>query len=100
MVILYNIINPLVGLWIFLLMVSVIASWLIAFGVVNPRNQIVATILQVSYGLTEPVLRPIRRVIPSIGGIDISPIIALVGIRALQSGLNHYLFLPAINAGL
>lgn len=100
MVFIASIVNPLIGLWCFVLIVSVIASWLIAFGVVNPRNQFVASVLQVCYALTEPVLRPIRKFIPSLGGVDISPIIALIGMRALQAALNHYIFAPAIGAGL
>ena len=57
---------------------AVIFSWLYAFNVVNPRNQFVGTIGNALYRITEPALRPIRRIMPDLGGIDISPIILLL----------------------
>jgi YggT family protein len=62
--------------WI--IIASAIFSWLYAFNVVNPRNQFVGTIGTMLYRLTEPALRPIRRFLPDLGGIDISPIILLL----------------------
>ena len=60
-----------------LLIASAIFSWLYAFNVVNPRNQAVATIGNALFRITEPALRPIRRLLPDLGGIDISPIVLL-----------------------
>lgn len=57
---------------------SAIFSWLFAFNVVNPRNQFVGMIGNFLYKVTEPALRPIRRIVPDLGGIDISPIILLL----------------------
>ncbi len=57
---------------------SAIFSWLYAFNVVNPRNQFVGAIGNMLFRLTEPALRPIRRLMPDLGGIDISPIILLL----------------------
>lgn len=68
--------------WI--LIASAIFSWLYAFNVVNPGNQIVGMIGNFLYRATEPVLRPIRSVLPDLGGIDISPIIVLLLIFFLQ----------------
>ncbi|RAZ87217.1 YggT family protein [Mesorhizobium hawassense] len=62
--------------WI--IIASAIFSWLYAFNVVNSRNQFVGTIGNMLYRLTEPALRPIRRFMPDLGGIDISPIILLL----------------------
>ncbi len=62
--------------WI--LIASAIFSWLYAFNVVNPRNQVVGMIGNFLYKATEPVLRPIRSFLPDLGGIDISPIIVLL----------------------
>ena len=62
--------------WI--IIASAIFSWLYAFNVVNPRNQFVGTIGNALFRITEPALRPIRRFIPDLGGIDISPIILLL----------------------
>lgn len=61
-----------------LLIASAIFSWLYAFNVINPRNQAVATIGNALFRITEPALRPIRRLLPDLGGIDISPIILLL----------------------
>ena len=61
-----------------LIIASAIFSWLYAFNVVNSRNQFVGTIGNMLYRLTEPALRPIRRFMPDLGGIDISPIILLL----------------------
>ncbi len=64
--------------WIVIL--SAVFSWLYAFNVVNPNNQFVGMVGQTLYRLTEPALRPIRRFLPDLGGIDISPIILLLAI--------------------
>ena len=50
-------------------------SWLVAFGVINVRNQVIRVIVDLLYRVTEPVLRPIRRFLPNLGGIDISPVV-------------------------
>ena len=68
--------------WI--IIASAIFSWLYAFNVVNPRNQFVGTIGNMLYRLTEPALRPIRRFMPDLGGIDISPIILLLVLSFLS----------------
>ncbi|MEO9336298.1 YggT family protein [Mesorhizobium sp. SB112] len=61
-----------------LIIASAIFSWLYAFGVVNSRNQFVGAIGNFLFRVTEPVLAPIRRILPDLGGIDISPIILLL----------------------
>ncbi|ADM09099.1 hypothetical protein PB2503_05122 [Parvularcula bermudensis HTCC2503] len=99
MVVIEYIVNAVIGFWILILFVTVIASWLIAFGIVNQHNQFVDMILRTCYAITEPVLRPIRRVLPSLGGIDLSPLVAFIGARAIQLGLNTYVFGPATRAG-
>lgn len=65
-------------LYWWVIIASAIFSWLYAFNVVNSRNQFVGSIGNMLYRLTEPALRPIRRFIPDLGGIDISPIILLL----------------------
>jgi YggT family protein len=69
--------------WVFLIMI--IMSWLISFNVINTRNQFVATLWRVINQLTEPVLRPIRRILPPMGGLDLSPIVVFVILFFLQS---------------
>jgi YggT family protein len=68
----------LIDLYIWLLIASAVLSWLVAFNVVNTRNSIVATIGEFLYRITEPALRPIRNMLPNLGGIDISPVILII----------------------
>ncbi|MEI7804452.1 MAG: YggT family protein [Hyphomicrobiales bacterium] len=78
--------------YIWLLIAAAILSWLIAFNVVNTRNQVVSLIGEFLYRITEPVLRPIRSVMPNLGGIDISPIIVILIIFFLQSVIIRYIY--------
>jgi YggT family protein len=77
-------IDTIITLFIWLLIASAVLSWLIAFNVVNMRNQFVASIADFLYRVTEPALRPIRSVLPNMGGIDISPVILIIGLLFLQ----------------
>lgn len=77
---LFNLVNTVLTLFVYVLIASVVMSWLLAFGVVNTQNQFVATLSEVLFRLTEPVLRPIRSLMPDLGGIDISPVILILGI--------------------
>jgi YggT family protein len=72
-------------LYIYVLFAAVIMSWLIAFNVVNPRNRFVAMVAEFLFRITDPVLRPIRNLLPNLGGIDISPIIVILVIVFIQS---------------
>ncbi|RJT39600.1 YggT family protein [Mesorhizobium waimense] len=76
------------SLYWWIIIASAIFSWLYAFNVVNSRNQFVSNIGNVLYRLTEPALRPIRRFMPDLGGVDISPIIVLLIIFFLQRFLD------------
>ncbi len=78
-------VSLLLTLYIYILFAAAIMSWLIAFNVVNPRNQFVAMLAEFLYRITEPVLRPIRSFLPSLGGIDISPVIVILIIVFIQS---------------
>lgn len=69
--------------WIFLIVI--IMSWLISFNVINTRNQFVNSVWRVLNQITEPILKPIRRVIPPVGGLDLSPLIVFVIIFFLQN---------------
>lgn len=70
--------DTVVQLFIYVLIASAVLSWLVAFNVVNVRNPIVAQIGEVLYRVTEPILRPIRNLLPNLGGVDISPIILIL----------------------
>jgi len=82
--------------WIFLIMI--IMSWLISFNVINTRNQFVASIWRVLNQITEPILKPIRRVIPPMGGLDLSPLIVFVIIFFLQNLIGFYAARAAVGA--
>jgi YggT family protein len=78
-------ISLLLTLYIYILFAAAIMSWLIAFNVVNPRNQFVAMLADFLFRITEPVLRPVRNLLPNLGGIDISPVIVILIIVFIQS---------------
>ncbi|HVV79138.1 MAG TPA: YggT family protein [Pseudolabrys sp.] len=68
----------IIDLYIWLLIASAVLSWLVAFNVVNTRNPLVANIGEFLYRITEPALRPIRNMLPNLGGIDVSPVILII----------------------
>ena len=84
-------IDTLITLYIWILIANAVLSWLIAFNVVNPHNNIVRAIGEGLYRLTEPALRPIRQVLPSLGGLDISPVILIIILLFVQR-LLYWLF--------
>jgi len=79
-------------LYIWLLIASAILSWLMVFNVVNTRNQFVAMVADFLYRITEPVLRPIRRFMPNLGGIDISPMILILLVILIQRIIIYYIY--------
>jgi YggT family protein len=78
-------------LYIWVVIAAAIFSWLVAFNVVNTRNQFVGAIGEFLYRVTEPVLRPIRNMLPNLGGIDISPIILFLIIIFIQYVIELYI---------
>jgi YggT family protein len=79
-------------LYMYLVVAWVILSWLIAFNVINTRNPFVAAVGDFLYRITEPVLRPIRRMMPNLGGIDISPIVLFLIIIFIQHFISYYIY--------
>ena len=91
----YSIINLvllLLKLWSFCIIAVAVMSWLLAFGIINAHSQVVRAIHAMLFKLTEPLLRPIRRLIPSIAGMDFSPIIALIAIWFISQLVREYAF--------
>jgi YggT family protein len=88
---LFLVIDLILNLYIWLLVAAAVLSWLIAFNVVNTRNQLVAMIADFLYRITEPVLRPIRNLMPSFGGLDISPVIVIFIIIFLRYVIALYI---------
>jgi YggT family protein len=75
---LLGLISTVIQIYIYILIASAVLSWLIAFNVVNTRNQAVAMIADGLLRLTEPVLAPIRRILPNFGGLDLSPVVLIL----------------------
>jgi YggT family protein len=80
------------SLYKFVIVAGAILSWLIAFGVVNIRNDFVRSIWNLFLALTEPLLRPIRNFLPNTGGIDISPIILLLAVMLVERIIYYYVY--------
>lgn len=95
MISLAKLIDSVIDIYTWVVIASAIMSWLVAFGVVNVRNQFIRVIVDLLFRVTEPVLRPIRRILPNLGGVDISPVILLLGLFFLRSLLWEYVW-PAL----
>jgi YggT family protein len=89
---LLDVILLVLQIYVWLIIAAAVLSWLVAFNVVNTRNQFVAMVGDFLFRITEPALRPIRRVLPNLGGIDISPVILILIIFLLQSIIIRYIY--------
>ena len=78
-------IDSLVSIYIWVLIINALLSWLIAFNVLNTSNRLVYALLDISYKMTDPLLRPIRNFLPNLGGIDISPVILILLLMFLRN---------------
>jgi YggT family protein len=78
MIPIFELLVQVIELYKFVLIVAVIMSWLVAFNVINTSNRFVYTVNDFLYRVTEPALRPIRRFVPNLGGVDISPIVLIL----------------------
>ena len=89
---LLDIVLIVLDLYVWLLIAAAILSWLIAFNVVNTRNQFVAAVAEFLYRITEPLLAPIRSFLPNFGGLDISPIIVILIIMLIERVITYYIY--------
>ena len=87
--------DNIVGLYIWILIINAIISWLVAFSVLNTSNRFVYSLLDVSYKLTDPPLSFIRRYLPNLGTIDISPIVLILALMFLRN-LIFEMFAPSL----
>jgi YggT family protein len=87
-----DVIRIVLQIYIWLLIAAAVLSWLVAFNVVNTRNQVVAMVGDFLYRITEPLLAPIRRVMPNLGGIDISPVILILLIILIDNIIVRYIY--------
>lgn len=86
---LYKVITVVIDLYIWALIISAVLSWLTAFGVINTSNRFVYTVMDVLYRVTEPALRRIRRFMPDMGGIDLSPLALILILYLVQEVLRQ-----------
>ena len=82
---LYQVLETILEAYIWVVIAAVVMSWLLAFNVVNYHNNFVRSVVHILDALTEPVFRLIRRILPAIGGLDLSPLVVLVVIWLLQA---------------
>ena len=83
--------DSVVSIYIWILIINAILSWLIAFNILNTSNRLVYYLLDVSYKMTDPLLRPIRNFLPNLGGIDISPVVLILILMFLRNLVFEYL---------
>ncbi len=88
---LLNLISTVITIYIWLLIAQAVLSWLLAFGVVNRHNRVVTSANDFLWRITDPLLRPIRSVLPDLGGIDISPVILILLLYFLRDLMFEYL---------
>ena len=86
-------IDLLIQIYTWVLVASAVLSWLLAFGIVNRHSPAVSQIGRFLYQITEPVLRPIRRVVPLMGGVDLSPLVLILLLWLLRNLLFEYVFI-------
>ena len=91
MVSLVLLIDTILNIYSWIVIVQVVLSWLVQFNVVNTRNRVVNTIGDLTYRVTEPVLAPIRRFLPTFGNVDWSPLVLILGIWFVRNLMSEYL---------
>jgi YggT family protein len=84
-------VNTVIGLAIFFIFARAIVGWLVQFDIINTRNQFVYQVLTMLERVTDPVLRPIQRIVPTLGGIDFSPVVAWLALSVIRILFNVYL---------
>ena len=91
MIAIFYLVLQILKLYSYVVIANVVLSWLIAFNVLNTQNRLVYSILELSYRLTDPILNKIRRFLPSLGSLDISPIILLLLIWFIEMCMKLYI---------
>ena len=84
-------VDSVVTIYIWILIINAILSWLIAFNILNTSNRLVYSLLDVSYKMTDPLLRPIRNFLPNLGGIDISPVVLILLLMFVRNLVFEFL---------
>ena len=90
-----NLIERIIDLYVFVLIINAILSWLVAFNILNTQNRFVFSILDATYKMTDPALNKIRRFIPTFGSIDISPVVLILILMFLRN-IIFEIFAPGL----
>lgn len=93
---LINALLGLITLYIWVIIIMAVISWLLVFNVINSRNEAVNRILAFVEAITEPALRPIRKVVPQLGGVDLSPIVLILLLQFIQFLVRTYVLPPLL----
>jgi YggT family protein len=88
MFVIIDVVNLAFRIYTFIMLASIVMSWLVSFGIVSYSNPNVRQAMQLLHKLTEPVLAPIRRILPPIGGLDFSPVVVFIALPYIQSWVN------------
>ena len=91
----FILLDSLITIYLWVIIVNALLSWLVAFNILNTQNRFVFSVLDTTYKLTDPILNKIRRFVPTFGSIDISPIILILGLMFLRN-LVFEIFAPSL----
>jgi YggT family protein len=91
MIAIYYLVLQILKLYYYVVLANVVISWLIAFNILNTQNRFVYSILEMTYRLTDPILNRIRRFLPNLGSLDISPVVLLVLIWFIEMCMYLYI---------
>ena len=86
-----SLVSTVIQIYIWLLIAQAVLSWLVAFGIANRHNRVVSMVGDFLWRITDPLLRPIRRVLPDLGGIDVSPVILILLLYFIRNLMFEYL---------
>ena len=91
----FILLDSLITIYLWIIIINALLSWLVAFNILNTQNRFVFSVLDATYKLTDPILNKIRRFVPTFGSIDISPIILILGLMFLRN-LVFEIFAPSL----
>ena len=91
----FILLDSVISIYLWVIIINAILSWLVAFNILNTQNRFVFSVLDATYKLTDPILNKIRRFVPTFGSVDISPIILILGLMFLRN-LVFEIFAPGL----
>jgi YggT family protein len=86
---LLQLINTVIQLYIWAIIAYIVLHWLLVFNVINAKNNFVSIVIETLFRITEPVLASIRRILPNLGGLDLSPVVLILGLYFIENLINR-----------